>query len=279
MTSSITCASAWRRYDVPMSLLKTAIVTGATGAIGPAIALGIARQHDYRVALVCRDIAKGEEVAARIRAASENDEVWVEHVDLASRASINALRDRWKGPLHLLVNDAAIAPRRRETTDEGIERQLAVNVLGYTRMTDAFTDLLATEAGRVVNVASYWAGGLDIDDLQFERRRYDNDAAYRQSKQANRMLTVAYARRLADRGISVNACHPGDVNSTLSNSLGFGGHESPEQGAATPLLLALEPIGGEHSGCYFAGGRASTCEFARDERAIEILYEACRAFG
>ena len=53
---------------------------------------------------------------------------------------------------------------------------------------------------RVVNVASYWAGGLDLEDLEFKRRRYDNDAAYRQSKQADRMLTVAFAERL--RGIA-----------------------------------------------------------------------------
>jgi len=79
-------------------------------------------------------------------------------------------------------------------------------------------------------VASYWAGDLDIDDLEFKHRPYSNGAAYRQSKQANRMLTVAFAERLAEHRISVNACHPGDVNSNLSNDLGFGGHESPGEG-------------------------------------------------
>jgi NAD(P)-dependent dehydrogenase (short-subunit alcohol dehydrogenase family) len=79
----------------------------------------------------------------------------------------------------------------------------------------------------VVNVASYWAGGLDLGDLELERRRYDNDAAYRQSKQADRMLSVAFAERLRDAGVTANACHPGDVVSTLSRNLGFGGHETP----------------------------------------------------
>lgn len=74
-----------------MAFIKTAIVTGATGAIGQAIAMSIAQRFDYKVALACRNPAKGEALAE-----------------------------------HALVNNAAIAPREREVTDEGIERQLAV---------------------------------------------------------------------------------------------------------------------------------------------------------
>jgi NAD(P)-dependent dehydrogenase (short-subunit alcohol dehydrogenase family) len=92
-----------------------------------------------------------------------------------------------------------------------------------------------------VNVASYWAGGLDLGDLEFKRRPYDNDQAYRQSKQADRMLSVAFAERLREHRVWVNACHPGDVRSRLSANLGFGGHETPEQGAATPVWLATAP--------------------------------------
>jgi retinol dehydrogenase-13 len=93
-------------------------------------------------------------------------------------------------------------------------------------MTTAFQDHLARSApARVVNVASYWAGGLDLEDLEFKRRRYDNDGAYRQSKQADRMLTVAFAERLERSHVTVNACHPGDLVSTLSRNLGFGGHQ------------------------------------------------------
>ena len=126
------------------------------------------------------------------------------------------------------VNNAATTPRRREETPEGIELQFATNVLGYFWMMTAFRGHLVDSApARVVNVASYWAGGLDLGDLEFERRRYDNDAAYRQSKQADRMLSVAFAERLRDAGVTANACHPEDVVSTLSRNLGFGGHETP----------------------------------------------------
>ena len=63
-------------------------------------------------------------------------------------------------------------------------------------MTQAFGEVLKESApARVINVASYWAGDLDVDDLEFKRRRYNNGTAYRQSKQANRMLTAAFAER------------------------------------------------------------------------------------
>ncbi|NUP04774.1 MAG: SDR family NAD(P)-dependent oxidoreductase [Polyangiaceae bacterium] len=261
-----------------MGTSKTALVTGATGAIGEAIARAVANEPDYTVVLACRDPKKGEAAARRIRQATRNNDVHVEAVDVGLRGSIDALRARWRGALHALINNAAIAPRRREVTEEGIERQFAVNVLGYTRMTARFADALESAAdARVVNVASYWAGDLDLDDLQFETRRYDNNTAYRQSKQANRMLTVAEAERLEPRGILVNACHPGDVNSTLSNDLGFGGSTSAEDGARTPAWLALELHG--RTGKYFADCEERPCQFARERAAIAALEARCAAFG
>ena len=220
--------------------------------------------------LAARSPKSARAVAERI-----GGDVSVEDVELGSAASISALRQRWRGPLDVLVNDAAIAPRKKELTEEGLERQFAVNVLGYTRMLARFADVLAeSPRARVVNVASYWAGDLRLDDLMFERRPYDNDTAYRQSKQANRMLTAAWAERLPN--IAINACHPGDVRSTLSLSLGFGGHETPEQGAATPLWLALEAP--RVTGKYFARCREESCRFARDRSAVEALYEICQRF-
>jgi NAD(P)-dependent dehydrogenase (short-subunit alcohol dehydrogenase family) len=130
----------------------------------------------------------------------------------------------------------------------------------------------------VVNVASYWAGDLDLDDLEFRRRPYDNNTAYRQSKQANRMLTVAFAERFAEHNVTVNACHPGDVKSHLSKNLGFGGHESPQEGARTPAWLATGPIGQQETGKYFEDLQMRSCRFGEDTVAVNALYEACLAY-
>ena len=177
----------------------------------------------------------------------------------------------------MLVNNAAVAPPRRTTTPEGLELQFATNVMGYVWMMEAFRERLEScRPARIVNVASYWAGDLDVSDLQFERRRYDNDQAYRQSKQANRMLTAAYAKRFAAGGISVNVCHPGDVRSQLSRALGFGGHETPEEGARTPVWLATQPIGENATGKYFERMREVPCRFAADSPSVDALDQYCQ---
>lgn len=255
-----------------------ALVTGATGAIGQAIAEKIAAQG-HQVVIVARDEEKARRSVDAITRASGNEGVRAELADLSREADVRELTERWDGPLHVLVNCAAQCPRRREETPEGIEKQLATNVLGYFWMIRGFEDALRAGApARVVNVASYWAGGLDLDDLEFERRTYDNDSAYRQSKQADRMLSAAFAERLGTAGISVNACHPGDVRSNLSGDLGFGGHETPEQGAATPAWLATEPVGIESTGRYFEHMREKPDRFVEDRDAVEALYAACEGY-
>jgi NAD(P)-dependent dehydrogenase (short-subunit alcohol dehydrogenase family) len=256
-------------------LIDVALVTGASGAIGHAIARQLA-ERGIEVVLGCRDQARAEEAVRDIRRSTGNERVRYELVDVSRKSAVQALVGRWQGPLQILVNNAAIAPRDRRETPEGIEVQFATNVLGYVWMIDAFSSILKASApSRVVNVASYWAGDLEIDDLEFTQRPYRNGQAYRQSKQANRMLTVAQAERLKPFGVSVNACHPGDVNSGVSNSLGFGGHESPDQGAGTPVWLATDPVGQERTGKYFEHQQEVTDRFAEDKSAVEALYQAC----
>ena len=259
--------------------VRVALVSGATGAIGKAIARQIATQPGAEVVLACRNEEKARQAIREIVEATGNRRVRYELVDVSRKASVYGLAARCRGPLHVLVNNAAVTPRRRQETPEGVELQFATNVLGYFWMIQAFTEHLRQSApSRVVNVASYWAGDLDLTDLEFRRRRYDNNEAYRQSKQADRMLTVAFAQRLKPYSISINACHPGDVNSHLSNNLGFGGHQTPDEGARTPAWLALEPIGQEQTGKYFEQMREIRCPFAADRNLMNGLYEACLRF-
>jgi retinol dehydrogenase-13 len=254
---------------------RVAIVTGAYGAIGQAIAAGLAFAG-YHVTLVGRDAARLENVQKAIIQPSSNHDIRFEVVDLGLHREILEFSRRWQGSLHLLVNNAATAPRSRTETGEGVETQWATNVLAYFWMMKYFHVFMeGVQDPRIVNVASYWAGGLNPGDPEFRNRRYDNDTAYRQAKQANRMLSVAFASRLKPQGISVNSCHPGDVNSKLSNAFGFGGSETPEEGAATPLHLSLSEAVAGTTGKYFEHLEQVTCPFSRDQGAIELLYDLC----
>jgi len=259
---------------------QIALVTGATGTIGKAIARQLAEHSTFEVVLACRDEGKAGQAVAEIRRATGNPNVRYELVDVSRHSSVEALARRWRGPLHILINNAAASPRQRQETPEGLEVQFATNVLGYFWLIQLFGDRLQASApARVINVASYWAGDLDLSDLEFKRRRYNNGTAYRQSKQADRMLTVACAARLKPYGITVNACHPGDVNSRLSNDLGFGGQATPDEGADTAVWLATDPVGERETGKYFEQRRAVRCRFGEDTAAMEALYEACLAYA
>ena len=259
---------------------QVAMVTGATGAIGKAIARQLAEHEAFEVVLACRHEEKARQAVAEIRRATGNPNVRYELVDISRFSSVEALAHRWRSPLHVLVNNAAASPRQRQETPEGIEMQFATNVLGYFWMTQLLGDRLKASApARVINVASYWAGDLDLTDLEFKKRRYNNGTAYRQSKQADRMLTVAFAERLKLYDVTVNACHPGDVNSRLSNDLGFGGHATPDEGAETAVWLATDPGGQRETGKYFEQRRAVRCRFGEDTSAVEALYEACLAYA
>jgi NAD(P)-dependent dehydrogenase (short-subunit alcohol dehydrogenase family) len=137
-----------------------------------------------------------------------------------------------------------------------------------------------------VNVASQLAGDLDLSDVQFERRPWSGRAAYAQSKQADRMITWALARRLAGTGVSANAMHPGFVATEI---FGKGGGlvslfaslyatlrgRRPEEGADTVVWLAASPDVEGRSGLFWIDRQERRCRF-RDEPAEEALWSLCR---
>lgn len=99
------------------------------------------------------------------------------------------------------------------------ERQWATNVLGPYLLTKLLVPALeASDHGRIVTVSTVAAGGLDLSDTQYERRRYSGIGAYRASKQASRMLMWALAERLLGKPVTANALNPGYVLSDLTRN-------------------------------------------------------------
>ena len=86
---------------------------------------------------------------------------------------------------------------------------------------------------------------------------------------------MALADSMAKRGITINACHPGDPSSVLSRNLGFSGSQTPEDAARTPVMLARGELGADTTGHYFEHGREARCPFADDREGIEQLYGIC----
>jgi NAD(P)-dependent dehydrogenase (short-subunit alcohol dehydrogenase family) len=267
---------------------RSAVVTGASAGIGKEIARDLARMG-ASVVLACRSAERGEAARQEISATTGNSRVEVLTVDLSSRASIHAFADILNArgqALHVLVNNAGIWAQRRQQSPDGIELTWATNVLGYFLVTELLLGLLKAGApSRIVNVASILARGLELDDVEFRRRRYSGITAYSQSKQANRMWTWALARRLAGTGVSANAMHPGGVSTELFRK---GGGVlawlvsvyakltglSPQQGADTASWLAASPAVEGKSGGFWIERQESPCPF-RDAAREEALFELC----
>lgn len=269
---------------------KTCLVTGATAGIGKEIARGLARL-DARVVLACRSVDRGRAAKDDIARTTKNDKVELLEVDLSDQRSIRTAAAKFVAEheyLHVLINNAGVWTTTRQTSVDGLELTFATNVLGYHLLTRELLPLLEKSApARIVNVASGMAKGLDLNDLLFERRKYDGLAAYAQSKQANRMLSWTLAERLLDKRITVNALHPGVVNTELvRDASGVVGMISrtffkvvgrtPEQGADTPLWLAAAIEVEGLTGKLWKDRKEVDCPF-RDKAQLEALYAKCEA--
>jgi NAD(P)-dependent dehydrogenase (short-subunit alcohol dehydrogenase family) len=267
---------------------KKCLVTGASAGIGLATARDLARLGAH-VVMAVRDPEKGEKARRSIVGATGR-EVELALVDLASRTSIRAFARDFAArhpKLDVLVNNAGIWSERRRISPDGVELVWATNVLGYFLVTDLLLPVLkAAGKARVVNVASQLAGGLDVADVQFERRPWSGRAAYAQSKQADRMLTWALARRLEGTGVTANALHPGFVATEIFGkggglvSLGASLYSKlrgrrPEEGADTVVWLAASPDVEGRSGLFWVDRQERRCRF-RDEGGEEALWALCR---
>jgi NAD(P)-dependent dehydrogenase (short-subunit alcohol dehydrogenase family) len=246
---------------------RRVIVTGGASGIGVETARALAGTG-ADVTLAVRDIAAGERTAGEIVETTGNSDVHVAHLDLADRASIAAFVAAWSGPLHVLVNNAGVMASPETRTPEGWELQFATNHLGHFALALGLHDALAADgAGRVVAVSSaaHRRSPVVFEDIHFERREYEPWLAYGQSKTANVLFAVEAARRWAVDGITANALMPGGIVTNLqrymdpavvagwSKGEGTGGLvlKTPEQGAATSVLLATSPQLAGVSGRYF----------------------------
>ena len=269
---------------------KTILITGATNGIGKAAAINFA-ESAKSIAFTYRNEELAEDLKNEMQKINPNLSINSFFCDFSVQDSIRECADKIKNDLKaidLLINNAGVVNTEYSETIDGIENTFAVNHLGYFLFTNLLLDLVKKESeSRIINVSSaahHFVKGMQWDDINYKDDFKMGLKAYGQSKLGNILFTKQLAKKLQKDGVTVNAIHPGGVNTSLGNQnnslLGrvlkiilkpF--FRSPLKGANTIIYLA-EIDGLSITGAYWVDGRVTkTSHYSKNEAEAEKLWK------
>jgi len=269
---------------------RVCMVTGATGALGKATAIELARRSATVVA-VSRDEGRGRSLLASVRQASGAGSVELLLADLSDPRSVRALVKSFGAShdrLDVLVHTAAVFKRRRVETADGFELMFATNFLGPFLLTNLLVPALRAGApSRLITVSAPTTTELDFADLQ-SKANWRPLHAFGASKMADLLFTFALARRLEGTRVFANVVYPGLMKSTLMRELAAPARfvvglmsRSPDQAGQTVAYLAASPELEGVTGRFFKGTKLSQSnEYSHDSDVQDRLWnEAERLVG
>lgn len=270
---------------------KRVLITGATNGIGKQAALELA-QMGAAVVIVGRDEAKTRKVSTDLKTLSGNANIDLAVGDLSSMADVRRIASEYRdtyGRLDVLLNNAGASYSTYQQSVDGYEMTFALNHFSYYLLTNLLLDIMTLTArehgeARIINVSSSahnsaGADGLRLADMQ-DRSRFRAFRAYGGSKLANVLFTYELARRLEGTGVTVNAVHPGLVNTGIGDNMTglmrpifklmktLAGR-TPQKGAETLIYLAADTKAAGISGKYWFDKkqlRSSQISYSRDQQ-------------
>jgi NAD(P)-dependent dehydrogenase (short-subunit alcohol dehydrogenase family) len=219
---------------------KTVVISGATNGIGKAAAIELSRENP-KLLFTYRNQSLADELLAEIKDISPSTQVQSVYCDFSDQDSIkkctNEINDLCEN-IDVLINNAGVVNTSYHETGEGIENTFAVNHLGYFLFTNLLLQKLkGDDETRIVNVSS--AAHSFVKEMQWEDINFKNNFGqglkpYGQSKLANLLFTRYLSIKLSTENISVNAIHPGGVNTSLGSQ--------NKAWYSKPLRLILRPF-------------------------------------
>ncbi|KAG7304301.1 hypothetical protein JYU34_011241 [Plutella xylostella] len=264
---------------------KTALITGCNTGIGKETVLDFYKRG-ARVIMACRSMEKAEEAKSNIVDACKDlpdvGELVLVKLDLTSLKSVRQCAQHIvdsEPQINILVNNAGIMMCPKGETEDGFEIQFGTNHLAHFLFTLLLLPkIIKSTPARIVTVSSkaHTRYGINFDDLNYKKRRYNAAEAYSQSKLANVLFSRELAKKLKEHnieGVNTYSLHPGVIKTELGRHLNdtlFPGArpiigfvlspfmKNPELGAQTTIYCSVDEKCAEETGLYYSDCAVTT---------------------
>lgn len=278
---------------------KHVLITGATDGIGKVAALELAKMGAH-VLIVGRNETKTRGVLSQLIAESGNDNLRMLLADLSSMDETRRVAAQYREnyqQLDVLLNNAGASFSTHQTSVDGYELTFALNHFSYYLLSNLLLDIVQKTAhehgeARIINVSSSAHSAAGRDGLRLsdtrDASRFRAFRAYGGSKLANILFTYELARRIDDTNVTVNAVHPGLVNTSFGDNMTglmrpffkvmktvMG--RTPQKGAETLIYLASSPEVAGISGKYWSDKkqlRSSDISYSRAQQTALWQFSA-----
>ncbi len=205
---------------------KLVVITGTTSGIGLATAHKFASKG---ADLLCvnRSVEKSENLKKEIET-TYGVECNYLIADLSSLKESFRVANELKAlskPIDVLIHNAGVFLTSRELTSEGFEKVFAIHYLSSFVINFSLMDKLKSQPqARIIMVGSeghrFAAWGLNINDLNWEKRRYSGLGSYGSAKLAQLLSMLIFAENFKNSGVTINSMHPGAVKSETGKTNG-----------------------------------------------------------
>jgi len=269
--------------------MKTVLITGGNSGIGKSTAQQLVAQG-YRVFIAARDPLKSSQAVADIRRQYPQADIEALSLDLADLDQVREFAAGFSARVPVLdvfILNAGLFPASKQLTAQGFEMQFGVNHLGHFLLTQLLLgSVVAAPAGRIIVLSSimHWLGRIDFNSFTGQKS-YNAVRAYGQSKLANILFTQELARRLQGTGVTVNAVHPGGVDTGIARDLPALAQKiyslttiTPDKGAETSVYLATSADVNGVTGKFFSKCKARRVSPLAKRETAEKLWAVSEEF-
>lgn len=245
---------------------RVCVITGATSGVGYESAKQLARAGAHLV-IVARNLDKAFGVKNELESAYHG-RVDIIKADFSKLAEVRYAAEmvlKTYPRIDVLINNAGVHYTHRTISNDHMEIVFAVNHIASFLFTRLLLDRLIQSApARIIQVNSqgHRFGGLNLGDLNWEKRRYRGLQGYGASKIAQLLTVWEFADQLKGKGVTINAVHPGEVKTNIGMNNGLiyrlyqryllGGFlKNPVISGNAIYFLAAAPEMAEVSGLFF----------------------------